>query len=432
MSKCRVLDNRDQEADAESNQQYKVTEWTGREDGDKNQPADLILLHLKPTYEKPFANRGPSPSRRVCNTKSTGGDVDMEITEKNVVPARKVGDTYSPNLPSDHKGPYFAHDKAKLVQRHYKDEDGNLIAPHKLYEKLTEGTLFLAQISLATYVIKEKNPKWNDSKECLANCIFAGLPAAANCDPNADAPDVACFCASSAYTSNVTQCASATCSICTTGACNITADPLTDQCNSAAPSGSVPASASKTSAAPSGSGSGSATSAGSGSGSATSAGSGSGSATPAGSGSTTPNSVSTKFNAERVKGVTIFTAGLEDVDAAPDKVLEAHYKRAMLNMKSVRHRAPPPSPILLTPSPPHPHTRPSSILQARRETSRLQTALPCLHHPSTHTSEHVCVSPTQSPVHANSPNPSPSPSASYTPDGRGWQQGVQGGRHRLE
>ncbi|KAJ7902536.1 hypothetical protein B0H14DRAFT_2555079 [Mycena olivaceomarginata] len=37
--------------------------------------------------------------------------------------------------------------KAKLVQRNIKDEDGMLIAPHKLYEKLTEGTLFIALVS---------------------------------------------------------------------------------------------------------------------------------------------------------------------------------------------------------------------------------------------------------------------------------------------
>ncbi|KAJ7624593.1 hypothetical protein FB45DRAFT_1060852 [Roridomyces roridus] len=67
---------------------------------------------------------------------------------------------------------------------------------------------------------------------CLANCIFFGIPAASNCDPN-DLPDsISCFCASTAYTSNVTQCASTQCSICTTGGCNITANPLVDQCNS--------------------------------------------------------------------------------------------------------------------------------------------------------------------------------------------------------
>lgn len=65
---------------------------------------------------------------------------------------------------SDHKGAYFSHEKAKLVQRPYKDEDGHLIAPHELYSKLTEGTLFSAQISLSTYVMKDKNPKFLDSK----------------------------------------------------------------------------------------------------------------------------------------------------------------------------------------------------------------------------------------------------------------------------
>ncbi|KAJ7454137.1 hypothetical protein FB451DRAFT_1280290, partial [Mycena latifolia] len=133
---------------------------------------------------------------------------------------------------------------------------------------------------------------------CLANCIFFGIPAAANCDPNADPPDVACFCGSSAYTSNVTQCASATCSICTTGGCNITADPLTDQCNSATLSGSS-ASSSKTAAAPGGSNSPGAVTT-STPGAATS----SGSTIP--SPSATPTSASAAFNC--VNGAVAFKA----------------------------------------------------------------------------------------------------------------------------
>jgi hypothetical protein len=51
----------------------------------------------------------------------------------------------------DHKVPYFSHEKSRLVQRQFKDENGNLIAPHELYGKLTEGALFSAQVSLSTY-----------------------------------------------------------------------------------------------------------------------------------------------------------------------------------------------------------------------------------------------------------------------------------------
>ncbi|KAJ7234425.1 hypothetical protein C8J57DRAFT_1249197 [Mycena rebaudengoi] len=160
-----VCDSDQEEEDAsESREKFKVYEWTGCEDDDKNQPANLIYLRLKPTYEKPFSN-ARAPPHRVRNTKDAEGDVDMDGAEGNSGgSSRKVGDTYSPDLLTDHKGPYFAHEKAKLVQRQYKDEDGILIAPHEVYEKLTEGTLFSAQISLHTYIMKDPNPKYLRSK----------------------------------------------------------------------------------------------------------------------------------------------------------------------------------------------------------------------------------------------------------------------------
>ncbi|KAJ6474547.1 hypothetical protein DFH09DRAFT_1218092 [Mycena vulgaris] len=136
---------------------------------------------------------------------------------------------------------------------------------------------------------------------CLGLCIFAGLPAAPDCDANTETPDIACFCGSAAYTSNVTQCASAECNICTTGGCNITADPLTDQCNSATLSGSS-ASSSKTAAPLSGSGSsGSPTSTG-----PSSATSGSTSSAP----STTPTGAASAFNAAHMRQAMVIAAGL--------------------------------------------------------------------------------------------------------------------------
>ncbi|KAJ7257456.1 hypothetical protein C8J57DRAFT_550789 [Mycena rebaudengoi] len=79
---------------------------------------------------------------------------------------RKVGDTYSPNILPDHRGPYFAHKTAKVVQREYTDEEGINISPDELYLKLTEGTLFTATITFETFIIKERqNPgRWNDKK----------------------------------------------------------------------------------------------------------------------------------------------------------------------------------------------------------------------------------------------------------------------------
>ncbi|KAJ7852202.1 hypothetical protein B0H14DRAFT_3450916 [Mycena olivaceomarginata] len=66
---------------------------------------------------------------------------------------RQIGDKYPPDCLPDHRDPYFAHDKAQLIQRDYRDLDGSLIAPHELYEKLVEGTLVLVTVSLVTYII---------------------------------------------------------------------------------------------------------------------------------------------------------------------------------------------------------------------------------------------------------------------------------------
>ncbi|KAJ7875911.1 hypothetical protein B0H14DRAFT_3546211 [Mycena olivaceomarginata] len=69
---------------------------------------------------------------------------------------RKIGDKYLPSKLSDHREPYFAHDKAELVQWDYTDKDGKLIAPEELYATLTEGTLVLVVVSLSTYVIRDQ------------------------------------------------------------------------------------------------------------------------------------------------------------------------------------------------------------------------------------------------------------------------------------
>ncbi|KAJ6603088.1 hypothetical protein B0H10DRAFT_2229932 [Mycena sp. CBHHK59/15] len=44
------------------------------------------------------------------------------------------------------------------------NKNGMLIAPHELYVKLTEGTLFSAQVSLPTYINKDRNPRFLDSE----------------------------------------------------------------------------------------------------------------------------------------------------------------------------------------------------------------------------------------------------------------------------
>lgn len=83
---------------------------------------------------------------------------------------RKVGDTYEPDCLPDHRGPYFAHQEAKLVQRDYRDSDGNLIAPHELYGMLTEGTLFSAQITMPSYIF----PGFVEGRP--SNTVFTRIP----------------------------------------------------------------------------------------------------------------------------------------------------------------------------------------------------------------------------------------------------------------
>ncbi|KAF7378322.1 ATP-dependent DNA helicase [Mycena sanguinolenta] len=147
----------DQKEELAANKKYKVSEMTVHEDNDLNKPADLIILKFKPTYEKPFGNA--TPQRTVRNSRARpstteGEDAEMAGLDSGSS-ARQVGDTYSPDMLPDHQGPYFSHQNARLVQRQIKDEDGQLIALHELYEKLVEGTLFSAQITLSTYIIKE-------------------------------------------------------------------------------------------------------------------------------------------------------------------------------------------------------------------------------------------------------------------------------------
>ncbi|KAJ7841933.1 hypothetical protein B0H14DRAFT_3869057 [Mycena olivaceomarginata] len=152
----------DQKEEFGADQKFKVTEWTSLEDDNMDKPADIILLRMKPTYEKPFNNAVSTPrrvrnSRANASTSGEGEDVQMSGTDSAESP-RKVGDTYSPDMLPDHKGPYFSHEKSRLVQRQIKDENGNFIAPHEL------GTLFSAQVSLSTYINKDHNPRFMDSK----------------------------------------------------------------------------------------------------------------------------------------------------------------------------------------------------------------------------------------------------------------------------
>ncbi|KAJ7091750.1 hypothetical protein C8R44DRAFT_750387 [Mycena epipterygia] len=123
---------KDIEEEEEGGQDFQVTEWASRSDGALNQPVDIILLRLAPTYEVPVHSRikrasggaDPSPAKsrpRVQKTQPAAADIEMKSTaESQVKPRRKIGDTYPPDALPDHRGPYFDHQQSKLVQRDYR------------------------------------------------------------------------------------------------------------------------------------------------------------------------------------------------------------------------------------------------------------------------------------------------------------------------
>ncbi|KAJ6622199.1 hypothetical protein B0H10DRAFT_2214559 [Mycena sp. CBHHK59/15] len=167
---CDAIRAADEAQEKEMGKNFDITEWItcGESEGGSEAIEDIVLLlRLHKTYNVPNdsskddpSSATRSPRKRITkigsteksSTKSDGsGDVDMDAAVQ--VTERQIGDTYPPEKLPDHQGPYFAHNKTKLVQRDYRDVDSSLIAP---YEKLTEGTLVLVMLSFVTYVIKDQ------------------------------------------------------------------------------------------------------------------------------------------------------------------------------------------------------------------------------------------------------------------------------------
>ncbi|KAJ7223642.1 hypothetical protein C8J57DRAFT_1253482 [Mycena rebaudengoi] len=92
------------------------------------------------------------------NSASKAADDNLDVISKPVAD-RKVEDVYSPNILPDHRGPYFVHKNAKVMQRDYLDKDDSLISPN-------EGDTVHGDNFLGTFVTKEKqNPlKYHDNK----------------------------------------------------------------------------------------------------------------------------------------------------------------------------------------------------------------------------------------------------------------------------
>ncbi|KAF8170545.1 hypothetical protein K438DRAFT_1982692 [Mycena galopus ATCC 62051] len=167
----RSVDHKQEVAD---HQKFFVTEWVTRPDKQRHLPGNILVLHLPSTYEvAPSSNAqrtSPTNGGTECprNTKSRRAaeaqsptqseDAEMGASVAPITENRKIGDLYDPNLFPEHRGDWFRHSSnVKIVQRDIRDEDDKLIAPFELREKLTEGTLFCATLSLKTYV-------WPESK----------------------------------------------------------------------------------------------------------------------------------------------------------------------------------------------------------------------------------------------------------------------------
>ncbi|KAK7029136.1 hypothetical protein R3P38DRAFT_2525026 [Favolaschia claudopus] len=150
-----TLDEITSEDHAENNnsdlQSVWVTDWVKG-----GAAGDVILLQLPPTYEVKSAGRATNKAPRTPNRRTRVSDDEQddedEEDENMEDGAQKVGDVYSPSLLENCRGDYFDFSpQVKLVQRNIIDEDGDLVAPHELRGKLTEGTLVYATISLKSF-----------------------------------------------------------------------------------------------------------------------------------------------------------------------------------------------------------------------------------------------------------------------------------------
>ncbi|KAJ7687340.1 hypothetical protein B0H14DRAFT_3907374 [Mycena olivaceomarginata] len=122
-------------------------------------PADRIIVQarLHQTFEVPHDRDVPTTGRKRIT-------IEEDITEppttndvENTPGADpKIDDHFPVSVLPEISGPCFELEKAKLVQRDYKDMEGNLISPADLNSKLTEGTLVLVMLKFATYIMKNR------------------------------------------------------------------------------------------------------------------------------------------------------------------------------------------------------------------------------------------------------------------------------------
>ncbi|KAJ7894685.1 hypothetical protein B0H14DRAFT_3854258 [Mycena olivaceomarginata] len=136
------LRGKDKTLEAANAERYDVTESIIC--GEHSLDADTFLLaRLHPTYKVPYSSSGikdsstspRTPRKRISKVDPAAKSPELpdEMTDVDIVPPeptdRKIGHKYLPSKLSDHRGPYFAHDKAELVQWDYTDKDGTCFTP---------------------------------------------------------------------------------------------------------------------------------------------------------------------------------------------------------------------------------------------------------------------------------------------------------------
>lgn len=83
-----------------------------------------------------------------------------------------LGSFYDPNLHPGHRGEYFKHVNAKLVQLDIRDEDDNLIPPWDMFDKLRPGTMVLIDATLVCWHIFTKG-RGNNMDQRVCSTHFA-------------------------------------------------------------------------------------------------------------------------------------------------------------------------------------------------------------------------------------------------------------------
>jgi hypothetical protein len=83
-----------------------------------------------------------------------------------------LGALYDPYVLDDHRGPYFAHVHAKVVQQDIRDVDGNLVPPWFMKDKLRAGTVVLIIVSLHCWMITDKGNRTKKVRTADFNFSF--------------------------------------------------------------------------------------------------------------------------------------------------------------------------------------------------------------------------------------------------------------------